>query len=394
MFTRARSHLFLLAAAAAGGACGDSATAPPAESPDLAAVKFWESGATVAWNAKAVELAAATTVNIFRLNLYLALAQFRAAEAAQAVPGAHPPIGSAIGGASAAILAAFFPASTSAIEAALDAQQAAESWPGAKHENFAAGEAIGRATAARVLTYAAGDNVGATDPNAPPTGPVPIGPGYWIWNGLPMARGNLGARPVFLATADEFRPGPPPAFGSDAFNTALAEVRQISDNRTPEQLAVAIYWHVNQSPASLAAPMGIARELIVSHRVKDAEAAKIMFLASATAFDALVACFDAKYEYWFIRPPHADPAIVVPFTMPNHPSYPSAHSCITGAIMTVLAAEFPSESGRLADVADESSISRVYAGIHYRFDLVAGLDLGRAVAGKALAADLDEVAVK
>ena len=380
---------FLMAATAASGACGESATAPPSEAVDLAAVKFWEAGATVAWNARATELAAATPVNVFRLNLYLSLAQFRAAEAAEAAPGAHPPIGGAIGGASAAVLAAFFPASAGAIEAALDAQQAAGSWPGAKHQDFAAGEALGRAVAARVLAYAAGDNVGLTDPGLPPTGP-----GYWISSGAPMARGNLGARPVFLESGDEFRPGPPPAFGSPEFDAALAEVRQISDTRTAEQLAIALYWHANQSPGSLAAPMGIARELLVSYRVKDEEAARIMFLASAAAFDALVGCFDAKYEHWFIRPPQADPAILVPFTMPNHPSYPSAHSCITGAITGVLSARFPSETSRLAAVALESSMSRVYAGIHYRFDWEAGLALGNAVAGKALAADLDAVAVQ
>jgi hypothetical protein len=59
----------------------------------------------------------------------------------------------------------------------------------------------------------------------------------------------------------------------------------------------------------------------------------------------------------------------------------------------VLAAVFPSEARRLAAVAEESSLSRLYAGIHYRFDMEAGLALGRAVAAKALGADLDEVAV-
>jgi hypothetical protein len=60
----------------------------------------------------------------------------------------------------------------------------------------------------------------------------------------------------------------------------------------------------------------------------------------------------------------------------------------------VLAAVFPSEAGRLADIAEEASLSRLYAGIHYRFDMVAGLALGRAAAAKAMAANLDEVAVR
>ena len=372
----------------------DTGTAPePSSAADarieVSAVKFWEAGATVAWNALSVELTRATAVDAGRLYLYLGLAQLRAAEAAEATSVPHPPVAGAIGGASAAVLTAFFPGASGQIEAALDAQAAAGSWPGAKHQDFAAGEAIGRAAAARVLAYAATDRVGLTDPGTPP-----LGDGFWIWNGGPIARGNLGARPVFLSSATEFRPGPPPAFGSAGFTAALAEVRQIADTRTAEQLAIALDWNVNQSPRSQANFMAIARELIVSHRRSDTQAARIMFLMGASSFDALIGCFEAKYHYWLIRPAQADPGIVTTFPTPPHPSYPSAHSCVSGSLEGVLAAAFPSEAARLAEEAEEASLSRLYAGIHYRFDMDAGLALGRAVAAKALAADLDGVAVQ
>ena len=389
------TRMLALAAMAslAVGAC-DTRTGPDAPGSvtadaNVSAVKFWEAGATVAWNALAVDLARATAVDAGRLHLYLGLAQLRAAEAAEASGVPHPPIGSAIGGASAAVLTAFFSGSAAQIEAALDAQAAAGSWPGAKHQDFAAGEAIGRAAGARVLAYAATDGVGLTDPGTPP-----LGDGFWIWTGGPIVRGNLGARPLFLGSADEFRPGAPPAFGSAPFTAALSEVRQIADTRTAGQLAIATYWNVNQSGRSQAAYMEIARQLIVSHRRSDTEAARIMFLMGAASFDALIGCFEAKYHYWFIRPPQADAGIVTAFPTPPHPSYPSAHSCSSGAIAAVLAAAFPSEARRLAAVAEESSLSRLYAGIHYRFDMDAGLALGRAVAAKALDADLDEVAVR
>jgi len=278
-------------------------------------------------------------------------------------------------------------------EAALDAQQASDPWPGAKHADFAAGEAIGRAVGARVLTFAQGDLVGLTNPLLPPVGPPPVGPGHWIYTPPPLiARGNLGARPFFLTSQDQLRPPPPPAFGSAAFNVALAEVRQISDTRTQEQIDIANYWNVNQSPRSQTAFMGIARELIVSHHRSEAEAARIMFLMSAAAFDALIGCFDAKYHYWFIRPAQADAGIHTVFPTPQHPSYPSAHSCFSGAYSGVLAAAFPSERARVAAVAQEASLSRLYAGIHYRFDFETGLELGRRAAALALAADLDQVA--
>ena len=352
------------------------------------APKFWETGATVRWNELADQLAARRPSNAARLFTYLALAQFRAAEAAGVGHRPHPPVGAAIGGASVAVLSVFFPLDIAELEAALDAQEAAAPWPGAKHQDFGAGEAIGRAIGARVNSYALGDRAGLTDPGHPP-----IGPGYWVWNGGPIARGNLGARPFFLASGDELRPPPPPAFGSPEYLAALAEVRQISDTRTPEQLAIAQYWNTNQSGASDAAINGIARELIVKHHRSDRQAARIFFLMHAAAFDALIGCFDAKYTYWFIRPPQADPGITLPIGLPPHPSYPSAHSCASGAFSRVLTHAFPSEWRRLAQVAEEASLSRLYGGIHYRFDMEVGLALGRRAARKALRADLDRVAV-
>jgi membrane-associated phospholipid phosphatase len=137
----------------------------------------------------------------------------------------------------------------------------------------------------------------------------------------------------------------------------------------------------------------LAVGLIRTHRKSESEAARILFLMNAAAWDALIGCFDAKYYYWFIRPPQADPAITLPIGLPPHPSYPSAHSCISGSSTEVLAAEFPSERGKLEQIAEEASLSRLYGGIHYRFDMVAGLALGRAAAGKALAANLAQVAI-
>jgi hypothetical protein len=383
-----------LAVVAVAGCNADAPTAPEAGGvPEFAAVRFWEAGSAVAWNERATSLAATQPatlpIDVGRLYLYLSLAQLRAAEAAAETSTPHPPTTGAIAGASAAILSAFFPARTAEIEASLDAQAAAQPWPGGKHQDFAAGEAIGRTVAARVLTYAAGDLTGLTNPGTPP-----IGPGFWLWNGGPIARGGLGARPVFLSSGSEFRSPPPPAYGSAEFAVALAEVRQIADTRTAEQIAIANYWNLNQSPRSEAAMMGLARELIVSHRRSDAEAARILFLMSGAAFDAVIGCFDAKYHYWYLRPVHADPGIVTVFPTPPHPSYPSAHSCVSGALTGVLAEVFPSERERVEALAEEASLSRLYAGIHYRFDMVAGLRLGRDVAAKAMAANLETVAVQ
>jgi membrane-associated phospholipid phosphatase len=375
-------------------ACQDSGrvTAPAGGvlAPDQAArsaVKFWDANATADWNERATSLEGRRpAAPVFRLYVYLSLAQLRAAEDAQAIRP-HPPTSAAIAAASAVILTKFFPADVAEIDAALAEQAASEPWPGAKHQDFAAGEAIGRAAAARVLAYSLGDRVGLANPGAAPTTPG-------SWTGTSPVRGGYKARPFYLTSDDELRPPPPPAFGSAAYNEALAEVLQIALTRTPEQVAIAQYWAANQSAAIDAAMNNMAVELIRTHRRGEVESARIMFLMSSAAFDAAIGCYNAKFDYWYIRPRQAEARIVTVFNAPNHPSYPSGHSCHSGASTGVLAAVFPSERERLAKMAEEASLSRLYAGIHYRFDMVAGLALGRAAAAKAMAANLDEVGVR
>src|SRR5439155_13179139 len=95
-------------------------------------------------------------------------------------------------------------------------------------------------------------------------------------------------------------------------------------------------------------------------------------------------CYDAKYTYWLIRPYRVDPAITTPIGRTNHPSYPSSHACSSAAAASVLASLFPADAAQLTQMADEAGESRLYAGIHYRFDKDAGLHIGRQAAALAL----------
>jgi hypothetical protein len=392
MSAKMRSIGLIAVLAIAAASCTERGPEPTAvlasdAQASLDAVKFWDANAAAYWNERATVLAARRPVNAVRMYSYLSLAQLRAAEAAEAIQP-HPPTAGAIGAASASVLEALFAPDVAEIEGLL-AAQAAKPWPGAKHEDFAAGAAIGRAAATRVLAYAAGDRINLADPGTPPTTP-----GHWLWSGGPIIRGHYRARPFFLSSGDEVRPPPPPVFGSPEYLAALQDVRQIADTRTPAQIAIAVYWNINQSGSSDAAMNNLAVDLIRSHRRSDAESARILFLMNSAAFDALVGCFDAKYFYWYIRPSQADPLITLPIGLPPHPSYPSAHSCISGSSTGVLGAEFPDERDRVDSIAAEAGMSRVYGGLHYRFDAAAGIALGRAVAAKAVAADLDKIAVK
>ena len=385
------------------GACSDQPTAvePTAAPPSAqaSAVKFWESNAPVYWNGVARQL-----VGTYRFNALQAIrgysivsvAQYNAAIAAEngkergqhadkGGDGNRPSVHAAISAASVVALSYLHPAEAQALEDRLDQYLAAESWPGNRHEDPAAGEAIGRAVAAQVVARAQTDGF-----SAPWTGTIPTGPGKWFTATAPVGPTVGQAKTYFLTSGSQFRPAPPPAFGSPAFNSALAEVRQISDTRTPEQRDIAVFWNL---PAGTHQPPGywneLASQLAVERRLNERETAHTMALMNMVSYDAIVASHEAKYFYWLIRPSQADPGIVLPIGLPNFPSYPSNHAAISAGMARVLADRFPSQAVRLDALAEEAALSRIYGGIHYRFDGEAGLALGRTIAAWAIARDVN-----
>ena len=393
MFTtrRRRSHVPLLLLAGSLLACADAPEriSLPQE-PQASATKFWDVLASTRWNRRVAGLVALRPPSngqaaTSRILTYLSLAQYRAVLAAEDgnVGSTHPSVSAAVGAASVVVLSRFFPLDATALEDSLDADLAGAQWPGAKQQDASSGEAIGRAIGAEVNAQSASDNYLVASAGSPPPGA-----GYWIPGAAAITRSLHGARPFFLTSASQLRPPPPPAYGSPEFLAALADVRAISDSRSAEQLAIAQFWNTSVPPFTAGALNLIADDLIEAHHRTEREAARILAYANAAAFDAQIACFDAKFAYWLIRPSQADPAITLPIGLPNHPSYPSAHSCITGALMTVVADALPSERGRLQEIMDLAGTSRVYGGIHYRFDVEAGQAIGRAAAELALSESL------
>src|SRR2546425_620018 len=221
----------------------------------------------------------------------------------------------------------------------------------------------------------------------PWTGTVPVGPGLWFSSAKPPqppVNAQLpGMRPFFLRSADQFRPAPPSAFGSPAYLAALAEVRNISDTRTAEQVNIAMFWAKGAGTSSISGFWNVmATGWIDESGLREREATHVFALLDAAMMDAAIGCFDAKVTYWFIRPPQADPAIkLIPaIGLPNHPSYPSAHSCFSGAAAEMLSEFFPAKADSLNAMVDQAGLARIYAGIHYRFDVDEGQQLGRRVA--------------
>jgi membrane-associated phospholipid phosphatase len=96
--------------------------------------------------------------------------------------------------------------------------------------------------------------------------------------------------------------------------------------------------------------------------------------------DAGISCWDAKYYYHYPRPIQAIPGFKTILGTPNFPSYTSGHSTFSAAAADVLSYIFPADAATFQAWAQEAGDSRIYAGIHYRFDATEGIAQGKAVA--------------
>lgn len=375
---------------------------------------FWNEGAVCRWNEIARDLVAARRVNppvATRIYTALAVAQFdtliavwrmkyrydRKYPSQEAGTGINPTLPlapdpcypcehSAIAAASERILREFFPNDTAMLDAAKAEHQQSRMWAGvARRSDVEAGNQIGEFVAGEVLSHIADDGSDAVW-----TGQVPVGDCYWFSSENPPRPPLLPlwgeVRPWLMTSGSQFRPGPPPDCHSQEFMDALQEVRFISDNRTPEQLAIAIFWADGPGTAT---PPGhwnqIACDMAMQKGLNEVRTARMLALLNMAMMDAGISVWDAKYVYWLLRPSQADPNITTPVGLPNFPAYTSGHSGFSGAAATVLSYIFPGEAESLNAMAEEAAISRLYGGIHYRFDSEVGLEQGRQIGALAVA---------
>ena len=313
---------------------------------------------------------------LFRVYTLLSIAQYGAANSARENRAVSAD--AAIASASAAVLTEQFTDSAArasiARELDRDLQQARARSRGA--ERAVAGKSLGEDVARRVMAWAPPMNFGAGS-----NVKIPTGPGMWYTAKGASPQGTFLAqsRTWVLDSAAQFRPGAPPAYDAPAFQAALEEVRQVARDRTPEQTKIARRW-------SDADPWAVWNEIASNalrrNRVPDANAARVLAVLNAAASDAVIACFEAKYHYWTIRPSQVDTTLVLADSvgLPNFPSYPSGHACSAGAFDAVLGHYLPQERAEFTRIAEEQAMSRLYGGIHFRFDNDDGLALGRVVA--------------
>jgi len=232
--------------------------------------------------------------------------------------------------------------------------------------------------------------------------------------GGPMAGPHLAAmRPFVLGDAAQFEPPPPPSLSSAQFLADLAEVRARGGAlalHSPEEATIA-HFH---RPSGFFAWNEIARQVVVARGLDLLDSARVLAQLNFALSDAQSAGYQAKYTYNFWRPVTAIRAGGAAFHHPEiepqhgwnpfietpmHPEYPCLHCIAGGAARIVLenaipnAPPFTVEGGApqprtyrsFAEYADEEAESRVLGGVHFRFSLVAGKELGEKVGREAIA---------
>jgi hypothetical protein len=268
------------------------------------------------------------------------------------------------------------------------------------------GIALGEKVAESVWAMRANDGSDKPDSYRPRTSPgryVPTAPVVFpMW---------ATVTPFVMTSPTQFRPGPPLALTSREWADNYNEIKEIggknSTKRTAAQTETGRLW-LYTGPATffpLAVQLSTAKGLNVNENAR-----LFALLAMATA-DAMIAVFDAKYQYEFWRPVTAirngdednNPATERDASWeplgptPMHPEYPCAHCIVAGSAGTVMQAFFgtgtlpeftlttPTAPGithrwtRLQDYIDEPSNARIWSGIHYRFSTVVGANMGRRI---------------
>ncbi|MGQ0521342.1 MAG: phosphatase PAP2 family protein [Actinomycetota bacterium] len=300
----------------------------------------------------------------------------------------YPNEHAAIAAAAAGTLAYLFP-ERPALRLQEAADQAADSRVlagAARRSDVDAGLALGAKVAEKVVAYAKADGSdkvwdgkrpgGRPRYWEPPTGKVanPVSPLAGSWKTWVMTSGS------------QFRPPPPPVFGTPEFEAAAREVVEAKNNLTDDQKRAATFWAGGQGTPL---PAGIWNEVTLAYlrdlKPSEPQAERVMALANVAMADAGIAAWDAKYAYWDPRPENGiqdsgvDPAWTPYIDTPFFPSYISGHATYSGAISELLSYIFPDREKDFRTKAAEASNARLWGGIHWRKDNEVGLDVGHKI---------------
>lgn len=281
---------------------------------------------------------------------------------------------------------------------------------------------VGRVVAAALIAARFNDGANATSNYN--TGNQP---GQWNRTApghLPPMLPHWGnVKPLAVDDMSIYLPAPPPALNSEAYADAVDEVMRLgginSNERTTDQTQIAVFW---ADGGGTATPPGhwnrIAAMTSLASGESTLQRSRALALLNLAMADVGIASWDAKYKFDLWRPIDAirradedgnanttsDKQWLPLITTPPFPAYTSGHSSFSGAAATVLTSlygqnvPFASTSDNHTgltqkplstsvtrqfsgfwDAANEASMSRVYGGIHFKFDCTVGLEAGQAI---------------
>src|SRR5437879_6061672 len=238
----------------------------------------------------------------------------------------YPSDFAATAAAAAAVLSYFFPAEAASFQGMAEEAGKSRLYAGLEFpSDYSAGAELGRRVAEQVIERAKTDGGDAVW-----TGTIPTGKCNWIGvpGTTPIYVTAPGWKPFLLSSASGFRPPPPPAGDSPEAQADVAAGRNFP--RSPATafgpLQRAVYWQSLEGVNFF--HFVIANRWIFEDKLDQnpPRAARVYSMIANAYYDALIANHDAKYTYWYIRPPQLDPSIVPSIPLPNHPSYPSNHA--------------------------------------------------------------------
>jgi membrane-associated phospholipid phosphatase len=202
-------------------------------------------------------------------------------------------------------------------------------------------------------------------------GKMPQGPQYYRGK-FAMMPEAAKSKTVVLTSASQFRPAPPPDFAKE-----MEELKKFKQNFRSQSNAW--YWGSQNSGEDV-----LAQKIFEhNYHLNPPRAARIYAIAAVGMYDGFVACWDAKYAYWGIRPDQYDTTYKSLLPTPPFPGYPSGHASVGGVTAEIMTYLFPEDKALWDRRAKDGAESRFHAGIHFRSDNEVGVELGRKV-GKAI----------
>ena len=304
----------------------------------------------------------------------------------------YPSEGAVIAIASRDLLTAMFPLEKEYLAQKAEEHLSSLLWSGGHVEtDVSAGVAIGSQAASAALARAATDgmkNAQCSKAVADSIKAAAFARFGWQWDNLEEPQRPVGLTPLFgkvkmwnVPDVEAVRPVLPPTPGSAEFQKDAEELTYFANHMNNEWRRIANFW---QDGLGTYTPPGhwnrIAKELILKHQLNPIRTARTFAYLNMAIMDAGISCWDAKYYYHYPRPIQTIPGLKTIAGTPNFPSYTSGHSAFSASAAAVLAYIFPEDARQCTKDALEAAESRIYGGIHYRFDAEAGTEQGQKVA--------------